>query len=189
MTEAQAPRQPRSTGTEPDFQPVQHTHADVSLILQSYYMTSVATAVSGERDVRCETDAPVDEGLDPRADRREQMSVAIDRDDFLAAVEEAREAIKVLESVPNGAGYQTKTEILSIHPSLGQWDVQNPVAISVASTMRQDGTRNSAVGMWYPTLESFTVAWAKVVDASLIRTSESEERHTNAHYMRKRSIR
>ena len=117
------------------------------------------------------------------------MKVAIDRDGFLAAVEAAREAIKVLESVPNGVGYQTKTEILSIHPSLDQWEAQKPVAISVASTMRQDGTRNSAVGMWYPTLEPFTVAWAKVVDASLSRMSDSEERHTNAHYMRKCSIR
>ena len=56
------------------------------------------------------------------------MSVAIDRDDSLAAIQAAREAIKVLESVPNGVGYQTKTEILSIHPSLDQWEVQKPVA-------------------------------------------------------------
>lgn len=117
------------------------------------------------------------------------MSVAIDRDDFLAAIEAAREAIKVLESVPNGVGYQTKTEILSIHPSLHQWEAQKPVAISVASTMRQDGTRNSAVGMWYPTLEPFTVAWARVVDASLSRISNSEEQYTSAHGLRKRSVR
>ncbi len=112
------------------------------------------------------------------------MSVAIDRDDFLAAIQAAREAIKVLESVPNGVSYQTKTEILSIHPSLDQWEVRKPVAISVASTMRKDGTRNSAVGMWYPTLEPFTVAWARVVDASLSRISDSEERHTSAHCLR-----
>jgi hypothetical protein len=131
----------------------------------------------------------VDDVLDPKAERREQMSVAIDRDDFFAAIEAAREAIRVLESVPNGLGYQTKTEILSIHPSLEQWEAKKPVAISVASTMRQDGTRNSAVGMWYPTLEPFTVAWARVVDASLSGISNSEERYTSAHYSRKRSVR